>query len=232
MSGHILLEGGAEFGGKMAAPDRRAIELAGGVEALVGIIPAAAAPDRNDYRAGQNGLRWFRSLGARHVTVLPLTDRSSADDETVAGALSQCRLIYMLGGFPHYLAQTLAGSCSWQAMLTAYHAGAVVGGSSAGAMVLCAQYYNPESGKLEPGLNLIPGTCLIPHHDTMGRRWAPLLATALPRAVLIGIDEQTGLLSEGAPGLWSAYGKGQVTLYRNGDEEAHLPGEPFALGGF
>ena len=29
--GHILLEGGAEFGGQMAAPDRRAIELAGGL---------------------------------------------------------------------------------------------------------------------------------------------------------------------------------------------------------
>jgi cyanophycinase len=232
MPGHILLEGGAEFGGKMAAPDMRAIELAGGAEALVGIIPAAAAPDRNDRRAGQTGLRWFRSLGARHVTVLPLTDWSSADDETVADTLTRCRLIYMLGGFPHYLAQTLAGSRSWQAMLAAYQAGAVVGGSSAGAMVLCEQYYNPETGTVESGLNLIPGTCLIPHHDTMGRRWAPLLATALPQSVLIGIDEQTGMLSEGALEQWSAYGKGQITLYRNGAQETHLAGESFALSRF
>ena len=28
--GFILLEGGAEFGGEMATPDRRALELAGG----------------------------------------------------------------------------------------------------------------------------------------------------------------------------------------------------------
>jgi len=31
--GYILLEGGAEFGGMMKAPDQRAIELAGGKEA-------------------------------------------------------------------------------------------------------------------------------------------------------------------------------------------------------
>ena len=37
--GYILLEGGAEFGGEMAAADRRAIELAGGPGAPIGIIP-------------------------------------------------------------------------------------------------------------------------------------------------------------------------------------------------
>src|SRR5512139_1318785 len=140
MRGHILLEGGAEFGGRMALPDRRAMDLAGGVDALIGIIPAAAAPDHNDHRAGENGRRWFRGLGARQVTVLALTDRNSAEAPRVVEAVRECRLIYMLGGFPHYLAQTLLGSRSWQAMLAAFEAGAVVGGSSAGAMVLCEYY--------------------------------------------------------------------------------------------
>jgi cyanophycinase len=229
MPGHILLEGGAEFGGEMADVDRRAIELAGGAEAPVGIIPAAAAPDHNDHRAGQTGLRWFRRLGARLVTVLPLTDRASADAEMTAEMLSQCRLIYMLGGFPHYLAQTLAGSRSWHAILAACEGGAVVGGSSAGAMVLCEHYYDPESDAVYPGLNLIPGTCLIPHHNTGGRRWASKLATTLPLATLIGIDEQTGVISERTPGQWRVYGKGQVTLYRHGTEESHLPGATFLL---
>ncbi len=47
MRGYILLEGGAEFGGYMAEPDLRAIQLAGGLEAVVSIIPTAAAPDHN-----------------------------------------------------------------------------------------------------------------------------------------------------------------------------------------
>ena len=52
MIGHILLAGGAEFGGRMSEPDRRAIELAGGAGAPIRIIPTAAAPDNNYVRAG------------------------------------------------------------------------------------------------------------------------------------------------------------------------------------
>src|SRR5215211_3271686 len=130
--GHILLEGGAEFGGRMAEPDRRAIELAGGNDTRISIIPTAAAPDQNHERAGGNGARWFASLGARQVSVLPLIDRESADRADIVDALRASQLIYMLGGFTHYLGQTLLGSASWRAALEAYAAGTVVAGSSAG----------------------------------------------------------------------------------------------------
>ena len=98
MAGHILLAGGAEFGGRMAEPDLRAIELAGGVDARISIIPTAAAPDHNHERAGRNGVRWFESLGARNVSALPLIDRASADSPAIAAALQESRLIYLLGG--------------------------------------------------------------------------------------------------------------------------------------
>src|SRR5215210_4629899 len=99
MPGYILLEGGAEFGGRMADPDRRAIELAGGPDARISIIPAAAAPDHNHERAGRNGVRWFESLGAKNVTALPLIDRASADSPAIVAALRESWLIYLLGGF-------------------------------------------------------------------------------------------------------------------------------------
>jgi cyanophycinase len=70
--GYLLLEGGAEFSGRMADPDRRAIELAGGYSALISILPTAAAPDHNHQRAGNNGYRWFRNLGATNVEVTHL----------------------------------------------------------------------------------------------------------------------------------------------------------------
>jgi len=57
--GFILLEGGAEFGGRMADPDSQAMTLAGGPDVPIRIIPAAAAPDNNHQRAGQNGLDWL-----------------------------------------------------------------------------------------------------------------------------------------------------------------------------
>src|SRR5512147_268122 len=108
--GYLLLEGGAEFGGSMRDPDRRAIELAGGFNAPIRIIPTAAAPDNNQQRAGNNGIRWFQSLGAKDVVSLPLIDKASANDEKIAQSLREAKLIYMLGGFTHYLGQTLKAS--------------------------------------------------------------------------------------------------------------------------
>src|SRR5258708_6716308 len=124
MSGYLVLEGGAEFGGRMAEPDRRALELAGGLAVPVRILPTAAAPDQNDLRAGANGVRWFRSLGASDVAAVPVLDAASANDPALAGGLREVRLIYLLGGFPGYLAPTLAGSLCWQAMLEAFAGGA------------------------------------------------------------------------------------------------------------
>jgi len=227
--GYILLAGGAEFSGRMAKPDRRAIELAGGFGASVSIIPAAAAPDNNHQRAGRNGVRWFEKLGALHVSALPLLDRQCADDDAIVAALQRSRLIYLLGGFPRHLAQSLAGSQSWQAILAAYQSGAVIAGSSAGAMILCDHYYDPYEKNVFSGLGLIPGACILPHHNSFGASWAGELARRLVGVTLIGIDEQTGMLNDGPSGRWQAYGAGGITLYKN-KRRMHLPpGKPFDL---
>ena len=221
--GYILLAGGAEFGGRMAKPDRRAIELAGGFGASISIIPAAAAPDNNNQRAARNGVSWFKKLGATNVAALPLIDRKSADDPAVTKSLQHSKMVYLLGGFPRHLAQSLAGSDSWQAILAAHQSGAVIAGSSAGAMILCEHYYDPDEKNILDGLGLIPDACILPHHDTFGKSWAPELAQRLPGVVLIGIDEQTGMLNDGPNDRWQVYsdGKGAVTLYKN-DRQIHF----------
>jgi len=230
MTGYILLEGGAEFGGLMSEPDRRAIELAGGPDAMISIIPTAAAPDNNHQRAGRNGLNWFTSLGAKRIEVLPLIDQTSANDPEIVAKLNQSRLIYMLGGFTGYLGQVLANSASWEAMLKAYEAGAVIAGSSAGAMVLCQYYYDPGQSKVVEGLGLVPNTCVLPHHNTFGKGWAKLMTVNLPNAVLLGIDERTGMIDDGDAGRkvgWHVYGEGAVTIYRNGEPTIYIAGEGF-----
>jgi cyanophycinase len=229
MMGYILLEGGAEFGGLMEVPDRRALALAEGSNTRVSIIPTAAAPDKNHERAGQNGVRWFQGLGATQVRSLPLIDRTSADAPHVVEALRQSHLIYMLGGFPHHLGQSLLGSLAWDAMLTAYKRGAVIAGSSAGAMVLCEAYYDPKAGKVHRGLGLVPGVCVLPHHDTFGESWAPHLKRLLPDTILIGIDEETGMLGSTPQGSWEVHGKGGVTLYRRDQRSIYGSEQPFRL---
>lgn len=230
MSGYLLLEGGAEFGGQMAAPDREALARAGGLAAPVAVIPAAAAPDRNDVRAGRRAVRWFQSLGAARVASLPLVDRASADDPVIAEALRRARLIYLLGGFPGHLADSLAGSRAWQAVLAAWQAGAVVAGSSAGAMVLCDQFYDPEAGLVRPGLGLAGGLGVIPHFTRFGRSWEAVLKRALPASILMGIDEETGALARGGEDRWQVLGGGRVTLITADGKAAYGPGETFDIG--
>lgn len=230
--GTILLAGGAEFGGEMASPDRRALDLAGGLSARVSIIPAAAAPDDNHRRAGENGVRWFRSLGATAVVALPLIDRVSAEDPGVVRDLQRSTFIYIPGGFPRYLEQTLTGSAGWAAIKEAYRNGAVVAGASAGAMVFCSHYFDPDSGEVHQGLGLVPNTCFLPHHDAFGHKWVPRLATLLPTTItLIGVDEETAILSSTTRGKWEVYGKGEATIYHASTTERYTDGADFLLPG-
>jgi cyanophycinase len=227
--GYLLLEGGAEFGGRMRDPDLRAIELAGGFDAPIRIIPTAAAPDKNHERAGNNGIRWFQSLGAKDVRSVPLLSRIRAEDKSIIQSLREAKLIYMLGGFTHYLGQTLKDSLVWRAAVEAYQNGAVIAGSSAGAMVMCEFYYDPSAGRVHDGLNLVSNSLVLPHHDTFGKSWAPRLLKKVPDVTLIGIDEQTGMLNDGQDGSWNVYGRGAVTLYQNGKVSVYSSGNPFSV---
>ena len=213
----------------MRDADLRGIQLAGGFAEPIRIIPTAAAPDDNHERAGNNGVRWFKGLGAKDVLSVPLVDRASANDATVAQLLRAARLIYLLGGFTHYLGRTLKDSLAWQAVLEAYRDGAVVAGSSAGAMVMCQVYFDPRAGQVVEGLALVPNSLLLPHHDTFGKGWAARLQEQVPDVTLIGIDEQTGTLNDGGHGSWNVYGAGTVTLYRAGRLETYEPGHAFSL---
>ena len=227
--GYILLEGGAEFGGRMSEPDRIGLDLAGGLNVPVRILPTAAAPDQNHLRAGGNGASWFTSLGATDVEVTYVIDSASANNETIAKELRAAKLIYLLGGFPGFTGRTLANSLAWNAVLEAYRNGAVIAGSSAGAMVLCEHYFDPYEGKIFRGLNLIPNACVIPHHKAGTHRWANDLLRQLPGVTLIGIAEQTGLVDDGNLSAWAVSGRGEVTVYRGESVQRHGRGETFSL---
>jgi len=226
--GYLLLAGGAEFSGRMSEPDLRAIELAGGFDAPICIIPTAAAPDNNHKRAGNNGIRWFKNWGAKNVFAMDVIDSASANDLSFAASIRASRLIYLLGGFPRHLGETLANSVCWRAALDAYEEGAVIAGSSAGAMVLCDHYYDPYEKKLLRGLDLISKSCVLPHHNNFGKSWAKQLIPILPNITLIGIDEHTGIINN-TDGAWRVYGAGVVTLYRSGQTQSHAQGERFSF---
>jgi hypothetical protein len=94
-------------------------------------------------------------------------------------------------------------------------------------MVMCEFYYDPSKGQVVEGLNLVPNSIVLPHHNTFGKSWASRLLE-ISQVTLIGIDEQTGMIDDGA-GTWTVYGAGNVTLYRNGQVEICVTGKSFSV---
>jgi cyanophycinase len=107
--------------------------------------------------------------------------------------------------------------------------GAVMGGSSAGAMVLCEYLFDPYQNRLLPGLGLLEDSAILPHHNNFGKDWALPLHQLIPTSTLIGIDERTGMINDGENGQWQVYGQGTVTVYRDGDSQVFSGGQAFAL---
>ncbi|MEJ2655938.1 MAG: Type 1 glutamine amidotransferase-like domain-containing protein [Desulfobacterales bacterium] len=225
--GILLLEGGSEFIGKMEEPDKKALELAGGKTAKVVIIPTAAAPDNNSKRAGNTALKWFRTLGARNVISVPIIDKKSSDDPKISAELDHADLIYILGGFPGYLAHTLTGTRCLNAILRAYQNGAVLAGSSAGAMVLCDWFFDPVDKEIKKGFGIQKDTILIPHHDTFGRSWYSAYFDKISDTRCVGIDEQTGMMDQTGGHQWTVYGKGGITLYLKTSIMSYKSGQTF-----
>ena len=225
--GTILLQGGAEFSGQMAESDNRAIELAGGVDAKILIIPAAAAPDERQDVAGQAGVAWFKSLGATNVEVIPIIDRDSAENLTNRKTLREAKLIYLLSGNANYLATTLRGSSAHEAMQDAYENGAVIAGCGAGAVVMSDPFFDNISQRSQKGLGFIQKICVLPSHDQIGSRWANRVRTVIPMSVLIGLDEETGILFEDE--AWHVLGAGCASVYRGSEIRQFASGESFTL---
>jgi cyanophycinase-like exopeptidase len=199
-------------------------------------LATAAAPEGDESLA-----RWHRlgkaqadRLGVEQV-VVDVRDRADAEDAAHAAAIEGAGLIYLSGGNPAYLAQTLHETAVWHAIVAAHAAGAAVAGCSAGAMALSD--WAPRMRDLrseEPsGLRLVPRIRVIPHFDKM-LSWVPdVLRNALlglpEGTTVLGIDEDTALV--GGPHEWEVQGRQSVWVLGHGSRVEHKPGSRLTVGG-
>ena len=213
MSGPLALVGGAEWQDGCTF-DHALLEQSGGNDVLV--LPTAAAYEHPE-RAVATAERWFATFGGK-VQGLMVLARPHAEDPANAEAVRGSRFVYLSGGSPMHLQSVLKDSAVWDALVAAWHDGAVLAGSSAGAMVLCDPMVDPRGGAFTLGLGLLAQLAVIPHHDTWSedkaRRTIKLAPPGLP---VVGIDERTALVR--APdGSWSVQGAGGVVVFVNGKE--------------
>ncbi len=227
MPGDIGLVGGEEFRVGCEEMDREIMRASGQDPARVVIIPTAAVTGPK--KAANDGVRHFSSLGGDAESLMVL-DRSHADDAGLAGSLAGAGVIYFTGGSPDHLLTTLRDSLLWRAILEAADQGAVLAGSSAGAMVLGEMMRRPRLGGWVDALGVYPGLAVLPHHESSdpAQTSSQLLSQTSGGLTVLGIDARTGCL--GRPGSWRVVGSGRVTVYQGAgwqvyDSGAHLPGD-------
>jgi cyanophycinase len=225
-AGPIALVGSGEYLPVMLEVERH---LLAGRPGRYVQIPTAAAPEGDAVLA-----RWTRlgaeqaaRLGVEAVPVL-VRDRSDADDPAHVEAVRGAGLIYMSGGNPAHLAQSLRGSAVWEAVVAQWQAGAALAGCSAGAMAITSwvPHVRAMHRPVDPGLGLLPHLRVIPHFDKM-LGWAPDLVTRVllhaPAGVtVLGIDEDTALV--GGPEQWQVMGRQSVWTLGHGSRVEHPAG--------
>jgi cyanophycinase len=190
-------------------------ELLAGRPPVLAFLPTAAGeegPRRVEYWL-RLGSEHARRLGVEPVPLL-VVDRADAERADLADRLAGAGLVYLSGGRPGYLADTLRDTPVLQAILAAWQAGAALAGCSAGAAALSEVAYDLPAGLARPGLGLLGGLVVLPHFDRL-EQLAPALiersvASLVDGQVLVGIDEETALV--GGPHSWRVRGRGRVWL--------------------
>lgn len=211
--GPIALVGGGEWRDGCSF-DRDLLEASGGREVVV--LPTAAAYE-HPARAVGTAEQWFERLGAR-VRGLMVLRRPDAEDEANASVVREARFVYVSGGSPLHLRSVLKASPVWEALVAAWRDGAVLAGSSAGAMVLTDPMVDPRGGAFTVGLGLIAQVAVIPHCDSWSAEKAHRTIALAPAGLpVVGISEQTALLRDPS-GRWSVGGAGTVHVWLDGEE--------------
>ncbi|HEX8200884.1 MAG TPA: cyanophycinase, partial [Isosphaeraceae bacterium] len=189
--GHLVIIGGGAAADEIR---RQTLELAGGPEARVLVIPQASG----DPTAGERTLQQWREAGAQHASVLDLDDPARAVAE-----VRSANLIFFRGGSQTRLMKALAGTGVPEAVLQRFQDGAVISGTSAGAAVMSRVMIagvdrGSRTTQIAEGLGLWPEV-IVDQHFLRRRREDRLKNVVMthPELIGVGIDEATAVLVSG-----------------------------------
>ena len=235
MPGPVALVGAGEFLSSMAEFDAGLLLATGRSRPRVAILPTASYPGGEEIfsRSAAMGIAHFGGLGAEVEPVL-VRDRAEADDAAAAQAVGEADLIFLSGGKAGYLLDVLAHSAVGRAIAAAHQRGAVVAGSSAGAVFLGGYAFDvrvrslPWPLRWRSGLGLVSGAAVLPRYDAWPEPICALVALQAPRgSVVLGIDAETALL--GRDGAWQVHGRSRVTVWHGHRRDRYRAGENVRL---
>jgi cyanophycinase len=239
MNGSLALVGSGEYLPQMMEFEKSLINdgLANGKKPIYVQIPTAAGQESD------NRINYWQSLGASAASslgveqsFLPIFTRDDANNLQLLKNVDDAALIYLSGGDPHYLAETLRDTLLWDLILENWQSGGSLAGCSAGAMAFSGYvpHFRLSRAKPTQGFGLLKEVRVIPHFDKFFK-WIPDSAAKhlldLPGdSTLIGIDEDTAVVRR-ANQDWQVWGKGKLHLLKGQRPGQFGAGEFVKLGG-
>ena len=227
MPGRFLLLGSGEFEPWSGEAERLALSGATG-DGAVAILATASGREGDPVFARWNGMgiAHYEQLGIP-AHVVPVRNHAEALDPAMATLIDGASMVFFSGGSPKYLAETLAGTPVWDAVLRLLDRGGVYAGCSAGAMIAGAVGLGFPFAS---GRGLLPTTAVGVHWDALSAwsvRWLRDLAPVRlsPGVRFIGIAENTAIASDGD--AWRVFGAGEVEVRTDRDRHAFRQGDRF-----
>lgn len=220
-SATLALVGSGEYLPPMEPVDRELLGRLLGPPRVV-CLPTAAGAEGSERIAywSRLGVEHFTRLGVQ-VEAVPVIDRDTAHDPALVATILGANFVYLSGGKPDYLHQTLAGTPAWDAIRAVLAGGGLLAGCSAGAMILGESYFGFPGWK--PGFNFLPGVTIIPHFDEIpGTLLKSLRLLAGKGLTVLGIDGYTALVCNGA--RYEVVGRGGVTVWNPTGKTRYLSG--------
>jgi cyanophycinase len=202
--GWLLIEGGSYPVNPVVAERFR--ELIGGADAKVLLVPTAMAdselnPELNAAAA--------KDLGLRNYELFNTHDRTQADREEFAARIRSARGVWFGGGRPGRLAEAYLGTRTHRELESFYKHGGVIGGSSAGAMILSSflvrggveseDFRNLISKKNRVGFGFLQNAAIDVHVNQRPNGEGDLaqVVAAYPGLLGIGVDAGTAIVVHG-----------------------------------
>ncbi len=219
-NGALVIVGGAM---RDQAIVERFLNLAGGPDAPIVVIPTAGGGDEYDQYWG--GLRQFKAAGATDLTVLHTTDRAVANSDEFIAPLKNARGVWFSGGRQWRLADSYLDTRVHEELWALLERGGVIGGSSAGATIQGSYLARGDTrtntimmGDHEVGMGFLKNSAIDQHVLRRNRQFDLIeIIEAHPELLGIGIDENTAIVVQGD--RFEVIGQGYVAIY---DHESQL----------
>lgn len=200
VDGYLLLIGGAEDKKGKQLILKRFVELIQKKSSYIVIFTIAT---RDAQSVGSEYQKIFRKLGEEGIKILQINNRTQAAAKENGDILKDAGGIFFTGGDQLRITSLLGGTAVNSALQDAYHSGAIIAGTSAGAsavsdtMIVAGdndQTPRMKSVELAPGLGLLEEVVIDQHFAQRGRLGRLLMTVAYnPHILGIGIDEDTAL---------------------------------------